>query len=115
MILPRCSDTADGRESPGRSLSRAAIRHPFADGNERAGLAAAIAFLGLNDVWLEADEDAVAALVIAVADGRIGKPEFAVFVKEHAQELGWGPNLPDQPEPLAGPRAPTCISRGIPQ
>ncbi len=62
--------------------------HPFVDGNKRAGLAAAIAFLGLNDVWLEADEDAVAALVIAVADGRIGKPEFAVFVKEHAQELG---------------------------
>jgi len=62
--------------------------HPFVDGNKRAGLAAAIAFLGLNDLWLEADEGAVAELVIAVADGRIGKPEVAVFVKEHAQELG---------------------------
>jgi len=62
--------------------------HPFVDGNKRAGLAAAIAFLGLNDLWLEADEDAVADLVIAVADGRIGKPEVAVFVKAHAQKLG---------------------------
>ncbi len=62
--------------------------HPFVDGNKRAGLAATIAFLGLNDLWLEADEGDVAELVIAVADGRIGKPEVAVFVKEHAQKLG---------------------------
>ncbi len=62
--------------------------HPFVDGNKRAGLAAAIAFLGLNDLWLEADAGAVADLVVAVADGRMGKPEVAVFVKGHAQKLG---------------------------
>lgn len=57
--------------------------HPFLDGNKRVGLAAAIAFLGLNDRWLEADPDAVADLVVAVAVGTMGKSEVAVFVKQH--------------------------------
>ena len=61
--------------------------HPFVDGNKRAGLAAAIAFLGLNDLWLEADEDEVVELIIAVVEGRAGKPEVAVFLKERAQRL----------------------------
>jgi death-on-curing protein len=59
--------------------------HPFVDGNKRAGLAAAIAFLGLNDLWLEAKEGELADLVIAVAEGRVGKAEVAVFVKAHAE------------------------------
>lgn len=57
--------------------------HPFVDGNKRAGLAAAIAFLGLNDLWLEAEEDELVALVVGVAEGRIGKAEVAVFVQRH--------------------------------
>lgn len=64
--------------------------HPFVDGNERAGLASAIAFLGLNDLWLEADPDALVVLVVGVADGRVGKAEVAVFVQRrvvaHADE-----------------------------
>lgn len=60
--------------------------HPFVDGNKRVGLAAAIAFLGLNDRWLEADPDALAGLVLAVAEGEAGKAEAAVFVKEHLVE-----------------------------
>ncbi len=59
--------------------------HPFVDGNKRAGLAAALAFLGLNDVWLEADDDALVDLVVGVAAGRIGKAEVAVFLKAHAR------------------------------
>jgi death-on-curing protein len=54
--------------------------HPFVDGNERAGLAAAIAFLGLNDLWLEAAEDDLVELVVGVAEARVGKAEVAVFV-----------------------------------
>jgi len=61
--------------------------HPFVNGNKRAGLAAAIAFLGLNDLWLEAGEDELADVVIAVAEGRFGKPEIAVFMKGHAVKL----------------------------
>lgn len=56
--------------------------HPFVDGNERTGLATAIAFLGLNDLWMEAEEGALVALVIGVAEGRIAKAEVAVFVKD---------------------------------
>jgi death-on-curing protein len=62
--------------------------HPFLDGNERAGLAAAIAFLGLNDLWLEADEDELVALVVGVAEGSVGKAEVAVFVARHVVDLG---------------------------
>jgi death-on-curing protein len=58
--------------------------HPFVDGNKRVGLAAAIAFLGLNDVWLEAEEDDLVALVVGVAAGRVGKAEVAVFLKGRA-------------------------------
>ena len=61
--------------------------HPFVDGNKRAGLAAAIAFLGLNDLWLEAEPEGLVALVVGVAEGRIGKAEVAVFVQKHAVAL----------------------------
>jgi death-on-curing protein len=57
--------------------------HPFVDGNKRTGLMVMV-FLGLNGLWLEAREDELADLVVAVADGRIGKAETAVFVKGHA-------------------------------
>jgi death-on-curing protein len=56
--------------------------HPFLDGNKRTGLAAAIAFLGTNDLWLEADPDSLVALVVGVAEGRVGKAEVAVYLKE---------------------------------
>jgi death-on-curing protein len=57
--------------------------HPFVDGNKRTALAAAIAFLGLNDLWLEAEEDELVSLVVGVASGAIGKPEVAVFLRRH--------------------------------
>lgn len=57
--------------------------HPFVDGNKRIGLAATIAFLGLNDLWLEAEEDELVALVVGVAQGQVGKAEVGVFLTEH--------------------------------
>jgi death-on-curing protein len=59
--------------------------HPFVDGNKRTGLMVMLVFLGLNGLWLAAHEDELADLVVAVADGRIGKAETAVFVKAHAR------------------------------
>ena len=59
--------------------------HPFVDGNKRTGLMAMLVFLGLNGLRLEAREDELADQVVAVADGRIGKAEIAVFVKGHAR------------------------------
>jgi death-on-curing protein len=59
--------------------------HPFADGNKRAGLIAALAFLGLNGFRLEADPDALFDLVVGVAAGTLGKAEVAVFLRENAR------------------------------
>ncbi len=59
--------------------------HPFVDANERIGLAAALAFLGLNGLWLEAEPDALAELVVAVASSQADKAEVAVFLKRHLQ------------------------------
>jgi len=61
--------------------------HPFVDGNKRVGLAACIGFLGLNGLWLEAGEEELGDLVVAVAEGRAGKPEVAVFLKAHVESL----------------------------
>jgi len=59
--------------------------HPFVDGNKRTGLIATLAFLGLNGVRLEADQDNLGDLVLAGAEGRMSKSEIAVFVKAHAR------------------------------
>ena len=61
--------------------------HPFLDGNKRSGLAAAIAFLGLNDIWLESDPAELLEMVLSVARGEIGKPEIAVFLRDRCVPL----------------------------
>lgn len=61
--------------------------HPFVDGNERVGLASAVAFLGLNDRWLEATEDELVGLVVGVAAGRVGKAEVALFIQGHLEDF----------------------------
>ncbi len=61
--------------------------HPFLDGNERMGLAAAIAFLGLNDTWVESDPAELLEMVLSVARGQIGKPEIAVFLRDRCIPL----------------------------
>lgn len=53
--------------------------HPFLDGNKRTGAAAAIVFLAINDTEIEADEDGLADLTLAVAQGQAGKREIADF------------------------------------
>ena len=64
--------------------------HPFVDGNKRTGLMAMLAFLGLNGLRIEASEDELANLVLAVARGRISKAEIAVFAKDHARPRSSG-------------------------
>jgi death-on-curing protein len=58
--------------------------HPFIDGNKRTGLAAALAFLGLNGIWLEADPDQLAEFVLRVAQGEATRAEAAEFIRAHA-------------------------------
>ena len=60
------------------------LNHPFVDGNKRTGTAAALVFLDLNGIEMEIDDDALANLVLAVARGRVTKPEVAAFLRKHA-------------------------------
>lgn len=57
--------------------------HPFLDGNKRVGLEAALVFLGLNGFEVEADEDALYELVIAVACGKADKRMVADFLRDN--------------------------------
>lgn len=57
--------------------------HPFVDGNKRAGLAALLAFLGLNSHWLAADARELEKVVRGVAAGKTTKAEVAVFIQRH--------------------------------
>ena len=50
-----------------------AQNHPFVHGNKRTGAVAAIAFLSLNGIELEADEAQLEKLVLEVAQGKAGK------------------------------------------
>ena len=59
--------------------------HAFLDGNKRAGAAAAIVFLAMNDIQIDADEDGLVDLTLAVATGQAGKPQIAEFFRAHAR------------------------------
>jgi death-on-curing protein len=56
--------------------------HPFIDGNKRTGAATAIIFLAINDIELDADEDALVELTLNVAQGKTGKQEIAEFFRK---------------------------------
>ena len=58
--------------------------HPFVDGNKRTAVSAALTFLDMNGVDVDADEDAFYDLIIGIAEGRISKAAVAVFLEEHA-------------------------------
>jgi len=59
--------------------------HPFLDGNKRTAVAAALIFLELNGIEIDAVESKFYALVTGVAEGRVMKAEVAVFLQEHAR------------------------------
>jgi death-on-curing protein len=61
-------------------LFHIAQNHPFVDGNKRAALASALAFIWLNDQRLHADEDELVELVMGIAAGRLTKSDAAVFI-----------------------------------
>lgn len=58
--------------------------HPFVDGNKRVGLSAAIVFLDANGVDVMADEDATADMVLAVAQGQLGKEGIGEFLRRNS-------------------------------
>ena len=58
--------------------------HPFIDGNKRTAVAAALTFLEMNGIAIDAEEDAFYDLVIGVAEGRTSKSAVAVFLHERS-------------------------------
>ena len=58
--------------------------HPFIDGNKRTAVAAALIFLELNGVEVDAEEDAFYDMVIGVVEGDVSKAAVTVFLEEHA-------------------------------
>jgi death-on-curing protein len=61
--------------------------HGFVDGNKRAALAAALAFLALNGHELAADPDDLYGLCIDIAAGKSSKAEASVFFAKHIHPL----------------------------
>ncbi|HQK76581.1 MAG TPA: type II toxin-antitoxin system death-on-curing family toxin [Candidatus Hydrogenedentes bacterium] len=59
--------------------------HPFVDGNKRVGLESALAFLALNGVEIDAPDDDLESLVLAVASGQADKTPAAAFLDKHSR------------------------------
>jgi death on curing protein len=58
--------------------------HPFIDGNKRTGAAAALLFLDLNGIEIDAPKGSLYDLTLSVATGQAGKAEVAKFFRKHA-------------------------------
>jgi death-on-curing protein len=58
--------------------------HPFVDGNKRTGAVAAIVFLAMNGIELNADEDELENLVRSVAMGKADKAAAAAFLRDNS-------------------------------
>src|SRR5437762_2603833 len=56
--------------------------HAFIDGNKRAALASAAAFLSCNDYRLIRAPDELEAITLGVADGSIGKQELTRMLRK---------------------------------
>ncbi len=57
-----------------------ARNHPFVDGNKRTALLAIYTFLGLNSVEFDADEAEAAAVIEALAAGKLSEAELAAWI-----------------------------------
>jgi death on curing protein len=66
-------------------LFHIAMNHPFIDGNKRAGTATALVFLEVNDIEVNASQDELADMVLAVAQGQTDKTAIAEFFRRHSR------------------------------
>jgi len=61
------------------------MNHPFIDGNKRVGLEAALIFLEINDVAIEATDEELVELVLGTTSGKMHKKEIASFFRTHSE------------------------------
>jgi death-on-curing protein len=64
-----------------------ARNHPFVDGNKRTALASMIVFLGLNQIDLDAPQEAATAVILSMAAGEITEEALAHWIAHHAKPL----------------------------
>jgi len=56
--------------------------HPFLDGNKRTGFIVGIIFLAYNNIFIDAQEDELFDLAIAMTQSKITESEAATFFKQ---------------------------------
>ena len=78
---------ADLLEMAAAYLYHIVLNHPFADGNKRVGLEAALLFLEINGWSVEAYDDELVDLVLRTAQAQTSKDEIAAFLRAHASEI----------------------------
>lgn len=74
------SDLCDLAASYGFGNAR---NHPFVDGNKRVAFQAMYVFLGLNDLRIDASEEEVVGLILALASGGLEEPDLASWLRDH--------------------------------
>lgn len=62
-------------------------RHPFVDGNKRAGWFAMFVTLRLNGLYLDAREADATAIVLGVADGSVDEAGLIAFLEANSREV----------------------------
>ncbi|RPI62683.1 MAG: type II toxin-antitoxin system death-on-curing family toxin [Planctomycetaceae bacterium] len=84
--------TFDGKRLHGDLFEMAAAylfhivqNHPFLDGNKRAGAVAALVFLDVNGIEIDAPEGTLYKLTISIATGQAGKMDAVKFFRLHAR------------------------------
>lgn len=61
-----------------------ARNHPFTDGNKRVAFSTVNVFLILNGFEIVALEPDVVGVIIRLADGRLTRPRFADWIRNHS-------------------------------
>lgn len=57
--------------------------HPFVDGNKRVAFQAMYLFLGLNGLRIDAPEEEVVSLILALASGELDEPHLTDWIRQH--------------------------------
>lgn len=80
---------ADLFEMAAAYLFHVVQNHPFLDGNKRVGLEAALVFLEINDLSLNATDEDLIDLTLRTATSLASKTEIADFFRAHASPRVW--------------------------
>jgi death-on-curing protein len=76
---------ADLFEMAAAYLFHLVMNHPFIDGNKRVGLEAALVFLEINSISIDASDDELVDLVLKTTTGSVTKTDIAAFFRSHTR------------------------------